>query len=147
MGFYEKIRNFEENDYETHFKEQRDPVFIEGAKTLLKINKKNYLNGFNLKYLSLPTEHSIQHNYFAYQTLKSFLSEQAKQKIMCDIGLIAHSNEISSVNNQQQPASVAECNQDVINITQGTSSLGQGIDKTGSLNNLNVKSPSVKKFN
>lgn len=55
-----------EDDYEQYFKEQRDEVFIAGAESLFKINKKNYINGFNLKYLSLPAEYSMQHNFFAY---------------------------------------------------------------------------------
>lgn len=36
---------------------------------------------------------------------------------MIDIGIIAHLNDVNSVNPVQIPVSVAECNQDVINIT------------------------------
>jgi hypothetical protein len=36
---------------------------------------------------------------------------------MFDIGIIAHMNDVNSVNPALVPVSVAECNQDVINIT------------------------------
>ena len=57
-------------DFEEQFQKQRDGVFVAGIKVLMMINKKGYVNFFNLKYLSLPIEHSIQHNYWAYQVIK-----------------------------------------------------------------------------
>jgi hypothetical protein len=59
------------------------------------MNKKNFLNGVNLKYLSISIEHSMQNNYWAYQTLKMFINEQMKAKIMSDVSQIASGNEIN----------------------------------------------------
>lgn len=70
---------------------------------LFKINRKGYLNFFNLKFLSLPIEHSIQGNYQAYQVVKMHIKESMKAKITADISSIANSNEImisTSVSNE-----------------------------------------------
>jgi len=58
------------------------------------MNKKGFLNGFNLKYLSLSIEHSMLNNYQSYQVLKMYLKEQMKSKTIADISLIASNNEI-----------------------------------------------------
>jgi hypothetical protein len=52
----------------------------------------------NLKYFSLSVEHSFSNNYYAYQTLKMFLNEQMKGKIITDVSQIACSNEINLMN-------------------------------------------------
>ena len=83
------------DDFEEQFQKQRDGVFIAGIKALLMINKEGYINFFNLKYLSLPIEHSIQHNYWAYQVIKMHIKESLKAKISSDIAQIAFQNEIT----------------------------------------------------
>lgn len=57
--YFERLMQHDEPEYEEQFKQQRDAVFTEAIQVLFKINKKSYLNGFNLKYLSLPIEHSL----------------------------------------------------------------------------------------
>lgn len=43
--------------------------------TLFSINKKNFLNGFNMIYLSMPLLIQGKNNYYSYQTLKIYISE------------------------------------------------------------------------
>jgi hypothetical protein len=59
------------------------------------MNKKGFVNGINLKYMSISVEHSYSNNYFAYHTLKMFLNEQMKKKVMNDVSIIACSNDIN----------------------------------------------------
>ena len=63
VEYLENLRHFEETEYEELFKQQRDGVFLEAIQALFKMNKKNFINGFNIMYLSLPVEHSPQNNY------------------------------------------------------------------------------------
>jgi hypothetical protein len=71
--YFETMLSFDENDYEDQFKSKRDDVFLSAIQALFAINKKGFLNGFNLKYLSLPIEHSHLHNFWAYTILKFYL--------------------------------------------------------------------------
>ena len=48
------MEQIEMNDFTEIFKQQRDEIFNKAMETLFSINKKNYLNGFNLIYLSMP---------------------------------------------------------------------------------------------
>lgn len=48
-------------------------------------------------------EHSLQYNYWAYQTIKLYIKDQEKNKMMCDISLIANANGIG-ISNQSQRA-------------------------------------------
>lgn len=98
------------------------------------MNKKNFLNGINLKYLSISVEHSMQNNYWAYQTLKMFINEQMKGRIMNDVSQIASVNEIDVLSLSQQ-AATQDQGQDVVNI------IGQG----GSTTNFSVKTHSGSK--
>ena len=68
---------------------------MDAAKVLFSINKRSYLNAFNLRYLSMPLEHSLQQNYWCYQSIKMYLTEQAKAKTRSDIGAIASMNDIN----------------------------------------------------
>ena len=101
--YLEKLLQFEEADYEDEFPKHRDSVFTQAIKVLFKINRKGYLNFFNLKFLSMPVEHSIQYNYQAYQVIKMHIKESMKAKITADISSIANTNEImisTSVSNE-----------------------------------------------
>ena len=123
--YLEKLLQFEEADYEDEFPKHRDSVFTQAIQVLFKINRKGYLNFFNLKFLSMPIEHSIQYNYQAYQVIKMHIKESMKAKITADISSIANTNEImisTSVSNEAG----RESGQDVINITQGSAHGNQG---------------------
>ena len=61
----------------------------------MRLNKGNHISGFDLKYLSLPIEHSMQHNNFTYQTIKRYLEDQKRAKVMQEVGIIAHANNIN----------------------------------------------------
>ena len=130
--------NFDEMDFDSQFKAQRDAIFVQGIQVLFKMNKKNFVNGINIKYMSMSVEHSMQNNYYAYQTLKMFLNEQMKAKIMSDVAQIACTNDINLMSLAQQAAVSQDQGQEVINIT------GQGGSQTG----FSVKSHSgTKKAN
>mmetsp|Transcript_23582 Transcript_23582/g.36278 ORF Transcript_23582/g.36278 Transcript_23582/m.36278 type:complete len:220 (-) Transcript_23582:2080-2739(-) len=58
VEYLDQLRHFEETEYEELFKQQRDGVFLEAIQAIFNLNKKNFINGFNLRYLSLPVEHS-----------------------------------------------------------------------------------------
>lgn len=64
--FFDNMKEFDRDKYESEFYERRNDVFRDGIRALFKINKGGLLNGFNLRYLSLPLEHSVQHNYLMY---------------------------------------------------------------------------------
>lgn len=65
-------------DFIEEFRRQRDSVYQNASEALFQLNKKGFLNGFNLKYLSLPLEHSMQQNYWCYQSLKVYLKDQVR---------------------------------------------------------------------
>jgi len=147
---FERLILIEDTDaYEEQFKAQRDKIFSFAAKVLFSINKKGFLNSFNLKYLSMPIEHSLQHNYWSYQVIKMYLGEQQKAKTMIDIGTIAQVNQINVLSLAQSAMNMAEYNQssgqDLINITQG-SAHGQGAGHPSSLN-VKAQHQNAKKFN
>lgn len=80
----------EDNDtYEEHFKGLRDRTFSSAVRVLFAINKNGFLNGFDLSFLSMPVEHSVQHNCWAYHVVKMYLVEQRKAKMIMEIGGIA----------------------------------------------------------
>jgi len=106
VEYLDNLRHFEETEYEELFKQQRDEVFLDAIKAVFKMNKKNFLNGFNLIYLSLPIEHSPQNNYQAYQYLKMYIMDQKKFKILQDMALVAVSNEIPMPSLIQQGANI-----------------------------------------
>lgn len=87
MAYYlsEQIEQIEMNDFTEIFKQQRDEIFNKAMETLFSINKKNYLNGFNMIYLSMPLLIQGKNNYYSYQTLKIYISEQMKAKIITDV--------------------------------------------------------------
>lgn len=93
--YLDSLIQFGADDFEEQFQKHRDSVFTTGIKVLMLINKKGFINFFNLKYLSLPIEHSIQHNYWAYQVIKMHIKESLKAKISSDITQIAFQNEIT----------------------------------------------------
>ena len=94
--FLASLIQFDDKTYEQNFKQQRDIVFKEAIEILFSINKKGFLNGFNMKFLSLSIEHSMLNNYWSYQIIKCFLKEQMKAKIVADVSLIASINDINS---------------------------------------------------
>ena len=53
-------------DFEDVFSKHRDGIFVQSINVIFMINKKGYLNFFDQRFLSLPIEHSLQHNYQAY---------------------------------------------------------------------------------
>ena len=57
--YIEHLMAFPENEFEEKFLSQRENIYELGMKVLFMTNKKGFLNLFNLKYLSLPIEHSI----------------------------------------------------------------------------------------
>ena len=93
--YFHKLLQFDSEEFEDDFSKHRDGVFVPAAKVLFLINKKGILNGFNLKYLSLPVEHSMQNNYWAYLSIKRFLKEKTKGRFLRDVCLTAYANEIS----------------------------------------------------
>lgn len=90
----EQMEQIEMNDFTEIFKQQRDEIFNKAMETLFSTNKKNYLNGFNMIYLSMPLLVQGKNNYYSYQTLKIYISEQMKAKIVTDVCQIANQNEI-----------------------------------------------------
>lgn len=76
------------------FENERERTFNDSIEILFRMNEGDMLNCFNLRYLSLPVEHSLQYNYWAFFTLKSWIKEQYKNKILNDIALIASTNGI-----------------------------------------------------
>ena len=88
------LRFNDENEFDDLFKQQRDPVYIKAIEVLFRINKKCFLNGFNMKFLSMPIEHSIEGNYQSYRVIKMYLKEQMKSQIIADVSLVASLNDI-----------------------------------------------------
>jgi len=86
---------FKEESYEEEFQKQRFETFRVGAEGLFQMNKKGFINGFNLKYLSMPVSHSMIYNYWTYQVLKLHMREQRQNKIIQDFSLIAYKNDLS----------------------------------------------------
>ena len=87
---FERLISIEDNDsYEEQFKGHRDRTFASAIRVLFNINKRGFLNGFSLKYLSMPIEYSLLHNYWAYQVIKMYLVQQQKAKMLVDIQAIA----------------------------------------------------------
>jgi len=58
--------NFDGEEYDDIFSKHRDGIFEKSINVIFMINKKGYLNFFDQRFLSLPIEHSLQHNYQAY---------------------------------------------------------------------------------
>jgi hypothetical protein len=80
----------EDNDsYEEQFKSSRDNTFTSAIKVLFALNKRGYLNGFDLNYLSMPIEYSIQHNYWAFKMIRMHLTAQNKIKTYSEIASTA----------------------------------------------------------
>lgn len=109
-SYFERMagQDWEPDSYEHKIAERRSSVFIAGIAGLLRINKGNHLSGFNLKYLSLPVEHSLQHNNFMYQTIKRYLEDQKRAKVMQEVGLVAHANNINLPNISQMTFSMMD---------------------------------------
>ena len=53
------LSSFDEMEFDQQLKAQRDAVFVSGIEVLFKMNKKNFLNGINLKFFSISVEHSM----------------------------------------------------------------------------------------
>jgi len=70
-----KLMAFDQEDFEDEFQKHRDAVFVPAAEVLFAMNKKGFLNGFDLRYLSLPIEYSLQFNYWSYQVIKQHIKE------------------------------------------------------------------------
>ena len=73
--FFDEMVHFDEENFIEEFKGRRDQIFMEAISTIFSINKKGFINAFNLSYLSIPAEHSHLHNYWSYQILKTYLHE------------------------------------------------------------------------
>ena len=78
-------------------------------------------------------EHSLQYNYWAYQTIKLYIKDQEKNKMMSDISLIANANGIGMSNQSQRAINEHEGDhsgaEDLINITYDG---GRGRSSSGS---------------
>ena len=64
--FLAELLKSDDKTYEQNFKQQRDVVFKDAIEILFSINKTGFLNGFNLKFLSISIEHSMLNNYWSY---------------------------------------------------------------------------------
>lgn len=63
LEYLEILMNFDGEEFEELFQKHRDGIFVQSIKVIFMINKKGYLNFFDQRFLSLPIEHSLQHNY------------------------------------------------------------------------------------
>lgn len=93
--YLDKLMTFDSEEWEEDFAKQRDGIFAPAAEVLFVLNRKGYLSGFNLMYLSMPTEHSLHFNFWCYMLVKLHLKEAQKVKIVADLAQIAHVNDLN----------------------------------------------------
>jgi hypothetical protein len=77
-----KLLKFDQEEFEEDFQKHRDSVFLPAAENLFFINKSGNLNGFNMQLFSLPIEHNLHVNYWAYQVVKLHLADSLKTKLV-----------------------------------------------------------------
>ena len=65
--YLKSLTKFDKEDtFEDEFAAHRDIVFPSCIQSVFSMNKRGQINGFNLKYLSLTSEHSVLYNYWSY---------------------------------------------------------------------------------